>query len=209
MNSEGFVLIGGASSRMGRDKAQMTIGGQKMYELAVAALRNVCLDNVTLVGNSSVNCHELPVLADAGLDMISTRAPIVGVYSAIANAKTQWIAILACDLPFVTGDLIAKLAGYCSNEFDAVVPLQPDGLPQPLCAFYRRERCLPVIRDMIGKAELKMQNLLGLINTRFIPFDEIAGLDGSANFFLNINKMEDYQTAQKIFADERTDIQNA
>ena len=183
---EGFVLIGGASSRMGRDKAQLMIGGRQLFEIAAAALNDICKDQVTLVGSASGDDRELPVIADAGPVTASIRrAPIVGVYAALANAKAKWIVILACDLPFVTGDLIQRLAGCCSNEFDAVVPIQPDSRPQPLCAFYQRERCLPFVADMIGESDLKMQNLLGRINTRFVPFEEIADLNGSANFFLN------------------------
>ena len=91
-----------------------------------------------------------------------------------------------------------RLAGYCSNDFDAIVPVQSDAKPQPLCAFYRREGCLPVVEAMIRKDELKIQRLLSRISTRFVKFDEIADLDDSANFFLNVNKPEDYQAAIAI-----------
>ena len=197
-NPDGFVLIGGASSRMGRDKGQMSIGGRKLFERSAAALSSICLNNVTLVGKPDF-AHSFPVIPDVNIDSTPhSRASIYGLYTALVFAKTPWIAVLACDLPFVTGALITRLAGYCSNEFDAIVPVQPDTKSQPLCAFYRREGCLPVVEALVGKGELKIRGLLSSISTRFVEFDEIAALDGSADFFLNVNKPEDYQAAAAI-----------
>ncbi len=197
---EGFVLIGGASSRMGRDKAEMSLGGQRLFERAASALDGICQGEVTLVGKADFD-HDTPIISDISIDPSNQiRASIYGLYTALAFAKTTWISVLACDLPFVTKDLMARLAEYCSNEFDAIVPAQPDGQPQPLCAFYRREVSLVVVEAMVRNDDLKLQRLLSRITTRFIEFDEIADLDGSANFFLNVNKPEDYQAAIAIAA---------
>ncbi|MEQ1765331.1 MAG: molybdenum cofactor guanylyltransferase [Pyrinomonadaceae bacterium] len=196
-NSEGFVLIGGASSRMGRDKAEMVLGGRKLFERSVESLSTVCQGNVTLVGKvtSDLEC-DLPVISDISIDSLSHRkAPIIGLLTALTFAKTPWIVILACDLPFVTAELMKRIAGFCSSELDAIVPVQLDERPQPLCAFYRRERCIPVVEAMIKRKELKMQDLLSHVRTQFVQFDEIADLDGSADFFLNVNDPRDYETA--------------
>ena len=195
---EGFVLIGGASSRMGRDKAEMFLGGRKLFERAASALDGICLGNVKLVGKADF-AHNFAIIPDINLDLIThSRASLYGLYTALAFAKTPWIAILACDLPFVTENLMTRLAEYRSNEFDAVVPFQPDGQPQPLCAFYRREVSLVVVEAMVRNNDLKLQRLLSRISTRFLEFEEIANLDVSANFFLNVNKPEDYQAAIAI-----------
>ena len=128
----------------------------------------------------------------------AARGAMIGLYSALKYSKTKWISILACDLPFVTGDLMKRLASYCSNEFDAVVPVQPDAKLQPLCAFYQREKCLPIVKQLIDEGDVKMQSLISSLRTRFVEFDEIAELAGSANFFHNVNRPEDYETALEI-----------
>lgn len=200
-NPEGFILVGGASSRMGRDKAGMVIGGRKLVERSVESLSNICSERITLVGKltSDLEC-DLPVLDDIRVDWLShpQRAPIMGLLTALTFAKTPWIAILACDLPFVTAELMTRLASYCSGKLDAIVPVQPDERPQPLCAFYQRERCLPVVEAMLKRDKLKMQGLLLRLNTQFVQFDEIADLDGSADFFLNVNDPKDYEIAALI-----------
>ena len=93
-----------------------------------------------------------------------------------------------------------RLAGCCLNEFDAIIPIQSDTKPPPLCAFYQGEKCIHVVEAMIRNGDLKIQRLLSRLNTRFVGFDEIADLDGSADFFLNINSPADYETALKIAA---------
>ena len=203
---EGFVLVGGAGSRMGRDKAQMVLGGQKLFERAINALSEICSGRVSLVGgqsdrfagDSEFTFAVLPDLHDSGPN--SFRASMVGLHTALLSARTDWLAVLACDLPFVTSDLITALAWYCSDKFEAVVPRQPDGRPQPLCAFYRRERCLPVVKECLRTGELKLEGFLSRISPRYVESDELANLDGSSNFFLNLNKPEDYETALEIVA---------
>ena len=203
---EGFVLAGGASSRMGRDKALITVGGKKLFERAAAAMSKICRPRVSLVGGNGTRLAvrtelDIAVLPDLIIEGGNLpQAPIVGLFTALTYAKTPWIAILACDLPFVTKDLMTRLAGYCSDEFDAIVPVQPDGKLQPLCAIYRRERCLPVAEDMIEKGDLKMRALVSSLHTRFVDFGELADLSGSANFFFNVNKPEDHESALKIAA---------
>ena len=201
---DGFVLAGGASSRMGKDKAQMTIGGMKLFERAATALSEICHQSVSLVGRygtydplcTELDIADLPDLRFGGRNLL--RAPIIGLYTALTEAKTPWITVLACDLPFVTGDLMTKLSGFCSDEFDAVVPVQPDERPQPLCAFYRRESCLPAVERMLFAGDLKLQRLMSHLRTRFVNFEEISALPGSAHFFLNVNTIENYESAQKI-----------
>lgn len=201
---DGFVFVGGASSRMGRDKAQMILGGKRLFERAAAVLSEICKGRVSLVGDQSGHLAAGTELAVATVTDIRVagenlpRAPIVGLYTALAKATTPWIVVLACDLPFVTADLMTKLEGFCSDESDVVVPMQPDARPQPLCAFYRRERCLPVAEETLKTGDLKLQRFLSRVSTRYVGFDQIAGLEDSAHFFLNVNRPEDYESALRI-----------
>ena len=94
---DGFVLAGGESSRMGKDKAQMTIGGIKLFERAATALSEICHQSVSLVspnGTSDVLCTELDIAALPDLCVRGRnlpRAPIIGLYTALIKAQTPWI----------------------------------------------------------------------------------------------------------------------
>ena len=50
---QGFVLTGGASSRMGHDKAQIKVGGKMLFERAAIALAEVCGGKIFLVGRNA------------------------------------------------------------------------------------------------------------------------------------------------------------
>lgn len=208
MNSvEGFILAGGASSRMGRDKAALRLGGKTFVERAAAALFRITGEKISLVGNlpfdqktinfSTGKFLELPVIAD--VQTKNSPAALIGLHAALARAEADWAAVAACDLPFVTGDLFARLASFLGDEnADAVVPLQPDGRAQPLCALYRRAGCLKAAEAALGGENWSLQDFLRRINTIFVEFAEFADLPNSDRFFLNVNTPEDFLAAQKI-----------
>ena len=203
---QGFIFTGGGSSRKGRDKAQIEVGGKMLYERAAHALAEVCDGKIFLAGRNAADLNGKTELAVNSVPDRRTKsanvpaASIVGLYSALINAKTEWIAVLACDLPFVTGDLIGMLGEQRSDYFDAMVPHQVDAKPRPLSALYHRERCLSVADDMLLAGEYKLRKFLSRLSTHYVDFDEIASLDGSIDFFLNVNDHADYLEARRISA---------
>ena len=183
---DGFVLVGGRSSRMGRDKSALTISGQTFVERAAAALRGVC-DTIRVVGGDSGSPSGLSRVSDVYPDW----GALGGLQAALVNSGAQWTAILACDLPFVTPKLFQRLASL-RDDFDAVAPIQSDGFAQPLCALYKVATCRARATEMIECGERRPIALLQSVRTRWVDFNEISYLDGSSHFFDNINTPEDY-----------------
>lgn len=202
---DAFILAGGASSRMQRDKARLLLGGKTFVERAASTLSAVVAapERLFVVGNLEENWSDLPILPDEFSGESGDkrkRGAIVGLRAALKNTKANWAAILACDLPFASGELFERLASLRDEKFDAVVPVQPDGKRQPLCALYRRAACLPVVEAIIGGDDWSLRNLLRLVETRFARFDEIGDLPGADLFFFNVNTPEDYANAQAVLA---------
>jgi molybdopterin-guanine dinucleotide biosynthesis protein A len=104
--------------------------------------------------------------------------------------------VVACDFPFVTSELFARLAGVRS-DFEAVAPIQQDGIPQPLCSLYRVEPCLRLAERLIKSDERKPITLLQSVRTRWVFFNELNDLKGADSFFDNINTPEDYVRVKK------------
>lgn len=197
MQTEGFILAGGASSRMGEDKSRLSLGGRTFVETTAAALRAVATRVSVVSSRAGAESHGLSVVEDLrdGLGALG------GLHAALTACRAEWAAVVACDLPFVTGELLARLASMRSGATDstgaadAVAPVQDDGRLQPLCALYRARVCLEQVERMIRAGELRPRVLLSRVRTRLVAFEELRDLAGSARFFLNVNTPEDYARA--------------
>ena len=113
------------------------------------------------------------------------------MHAALSACGAEWALVVACDFPFVTGDLFGKLASSRGNA-EAVAPIQADGIPQPLCSLYRVKPCLTLAEELIKSGERKPIALLQSVRTRWVEFNELAGLENANSFFDNINTPEDY-----------------
>jgi molybdenum cofactor guanylyltransferase len=186
---EGFVLAGGASSRMGRDKAALMLEGQTFVSRIAATIAGM-VTKVSVVGLKTSLDPSLPIVAD----VFETWGALGGLHAALSACGAQWALVVACDLPFVSATLLRRLASL-REEFDAVVPIQKDGRPQPLCALYRVAACLDTAEKLIESGERRPLALLQSVRARLTPFEELADLDGAESFFDNINTPEDYERA--------------
>jgi molybdopterin-guanine dinucleotide biosynthesis protein A len=197
---EGFILVGGLSSRMGSDKSQLVFGKQTGVERIAGALRPLAV-RVRLVGSH--------VQAEAkGLvnvpDTHERWGALGGICAALGACQSEWAVVVACDLPFVSSDLFHRLWQLTEQSepqtLDAIVPIQPDEWPQPLCAVYRRETCSEAANQLIAAGEHTPRALLANVRTRWVEFRELADLPGSEHFFLNVNTPADYEQAVKALA---------
>jgi molybdopterin-guanine dinucleotide biosynthesis protein A len=176
---------------MGQDKARLRLSGREFVDHVVGALAEVT-EQVRLVGMRDDGARwSVPVIPDRNPGW----GPLGGVETALAACQAEWAVIVACDLPLVTGALLLRLAARRENV-DAVVPEQRDGRPQPLCAWYRRDRCFPVAERLLAEGEHRPRTLLDQVRTRWVRPDEWADLPGADRFFLNINTPEDFAQAK-------------
>ncbi len=190
---EGFILVGGASSRMGEDKARLTLGGLNFVEHIRVAL-DALAARITLVG-AAERCAAWPRLPSVP-DFYVEWGALGGLHAALTACRAEWAVVVACDLPFVTGELFLRLASLREN-FDAVVPVQQDGRWQPLCALYRASRAGALAAELIATGERRPRALLDQLRTRRVAFDELSSLRGADLFFTNVNTPEDYARARE------------
>jgi len=196
LDVEGFILVGGQSSRMGRDKSQLIINGQTTSQMIAQALAPVT-NRVRLVGSHSD--ATLPNIPDSH----DRWGPLGGIQAALHACRTERCLIVACDLPFVTRELFALLLDLMNDSntvADAIVPVQPDGTPQPLCAVYNCAPCLLAAEVAIANGRHSPRSMLDKIIVRYLTSDAYVRLPGAEHFFVNLNHPEDYQLAQKIAA---------
>jgi molybdopterin-guanine dinucleotide biosynthesis protein A len=188
---EGFILTGGASSRMGADKSRLVLGGKTFVARAAEALAAVAARTSVVSARESDADFGLPLVRD----LFVGAGALGGIHAALASSRAPWAAVVSCDLPFVAGELFERLAALRGPAFDAVAPRQSDGRAQPLCALYARDVCLRTAERLLSAGERRPRALLAEVRTRWVEPAELADLDGSDRFFTNVNTPADYAVA--------------
>lgn len=184
---EGFILAGGRSSRMGRDKSLIEIGGETLLARAARGLSGSCGKVTVVYGQTQETIEGLAFVRDEFAD----RGALGGLHAALAACRSRIAIILAVDLPLVTSDAVARLAGIAdsSSKYLAVVPRQADGRPQPLFAAYRSRFCAGPIGELIrSDPRASVRDFLDRINPRYV---EQSKLSDDPDLLMNLNTPAD------------------
>lgn len=175
MTRAGFVLVGGASRRMGQDKALLPLAGSTMAQEIAAKVR-AAAGNVTLIGPVDRYAHlGLPVVPDE----IGNCGPIGGLYTALRLGKADWNLIVACDMPHVTEGFLAELLLAAETSADDCLVPEIDGKLDPLCAVYHR-RVVTAAESAIHHKLFKMQDFISTLRASHWPVQDREAL-------LNVN----------------------
>lgn len=134
MNFSAVILAGGQSSRMGRDKATVELGGQTLLARQLALARGAGATELFISGRVGVDYGVTAVrlLTDRFLN----AGPLAGIEQALAEMSTAHLLVLAVDMPCLTAELVQNLAQACGKECGAVPEIR--GCIEPLVAFYPR-----------------------------------------------------------------------
>ena len=178
-----IVLCGGKSSRMGFDKAFIKAGGRTLVERQVEALSGR-FRKIILATNSPEK-YSLPRRVEKVADAVPGLGPLGGLASALERSDLRYNFTVACDMPFVSPDLAAYMAGSIKNGYQAVVPFYR-GEYQPLCAVYSRD-CLGEIREALARKRLKIVRLFSRLKVRKVPLRELKEFGDPDIYFRNIN----------------------
>jgi molybdopterin-guanine dinucleotide biosynthesis protein A len=185
----GFVVAGGMSQRMGRDKALLPWGETTLLDHALARLREVTDDVRILCGRERrYEDRGVPVVTDAEPESGS----LIGVFSGLLVLERPLGLFLAVDLPQVPVGLLHHLASLAADA-DVVVPAGVLG-PEPLCAVYARE-CLDPVRLAISRRDFKMTSFWEQVRIRAVVPTELRAFGDPDRLFLNLNSPEDYDRA--------------
>ena len=130
------VLSGGSARRLGRDKASTTINGISMIERVLRPISNDV--EVIVVGEyAESNTREVIITREVPVG----SGPLAALAAGLRHVTNDKFLLLATDMPFV-GELgleLLKILDGASGGIDAIVPVDEEGIPQPLCAAYRSQ----------------------------------------------------------------------
>jgi molybdopterin-guanine dinucleotide biosynthesis protein A len=197
-NVSAALLLGGLSTRMGRDKAHLTLFGVE-FATRIARLLSRLYGEVLLVGGTPPRgapgraVPDLPELAEP-------PCALRGLVTALAESRAERVQVVATDLPLVTPDLLVALMAW--PESQAVVPRNRLGA-HPLCAIYRRESVLSAARARLAAGEYRLEGLLAELDADYLEADDLAAVDPDGAALFNVNTPADLERVEAL-ARERT-----
>lgn len=188
----GFVLAGGTSRRMGRDKAQIPWGKGTLLSHAIEKIQ-VVVSRVIVVGAVAAEKLPVPILADN----VKGAGPLAGIQAALTNSSTEWNLIVAVDLPLLTVPLLTWISDFRDGAAQpAIIPRVKSRL-QPLCAVYHRD-LLPEVDAALSIQQSSIHRLLERLSTRIIEEDELIANGFASEMFLNVNTPDELDRARAI-----------
>jgi molybdopterin-guanine dinucleotide biosynthesis protein A len=180
---------------MGQNKALLrpVPGGMSLIEMVVARLAEAGFVTPILITN---NPDEYAFLGlESVPDMMRGLGPIGGVLTALRHSSSDRVLVVACDMPFLNPALLRYMRSV-PGEYDALAPVWNDaeGIArfEPLHTIYSKSGA-PVIEQRIAQGKLRMGDLLGALNTKYISQEEVRVFDPRLLSFQNINTPEEYE----------------
>lgn len=182
-----LILAGGQSSRMGEDKAFLSFQG-------VSFLENTC----RIAGDCAVQVYvitpwperyELIVPKSCGIinEPLPTQGPLLAFALGLSVVTTDWILLLACDLPLLTAETVQKWSRLLATVPENAIAWIPrrGNRWEPLCGFYHH-RCLESLTAYINQGGTSFQKWLNVS-----PVEELI-IENSEVLF-NCNTPEDLE----------------
>ena len=189
-NCTAVILTGGESKRMGSDKASVVLSGKSLLGHVLEQLEPLFSDMLI-----SVREKRPDIVYPQVVDGSESRGPMVGIKAALEVVKTDWVFVIACDMPLISTGLIQHLAGLRS-EFDAVVPFAFDR-PQPLFGFYNKT-CLPLVEARMKQGQRSMIRLLDDLDTCLLSEQQVKAIDSELKSLLSLDTMEDVKEVERF-----------
>jgi molybdenum cofactor guanylyltransferase len=184
------ILAGGQARRLGgADKSALEVDGRSILDRQLAVLRPLT-PHILIVtsGTERYRGVGVPVTKDC----IEGAGSLGGLYTALVEAPTDRVVVMACDMPFLTAPFLAHLAALGAGV-DAAIPRDARGL-HPLCAAWSR-RAAPHLRARIDAGRLRVLDALGGLEIREMGPDELAAFDPARRLLMNVNTPADYARA--------------
>jgi molybdopterin-guanine dinucleotide biosynthesis protein A len=195
----GLILAGGQSSRMGRDKALLPIGGMPLIAALLGRMARHCGRVIIAYGDErrarEYRAAIAPVLESGAiaerrvafaLDRYADCGPLAGLHAGLSELQTGWALVMGSDMPHVSASLLARMRSAAAAAGAAAAVVHAPG--QPFHALYRAS----LAREIAERLERGERRLLALLDRP----DAVAVApepDEAREAFVNLNTPEAYR----------------
>ena len=201
------ILAGGSSRRLGAEKSLLEFGGKPLICWTIEKL-HLAADEVIIVARSKDHAERLKKLAVEAVfawDSIEGYGPVAGLDAGMRCARGRLVFATGCDLPFLNLKVIEKLfdLAHTEEDYDATVPMQPNGYMEPLHSVYNREKMLFACQRAIKENERRIRAPLSELHINTVPVEMLRPLDNELLTFFNLNTPMDLEKARRLWPKDR------
>ena len=166
------------------------VGTRSILERQLALVRGLTA-HILIVGGdrSEVQPDDVRVVADR----IPGAGALGGLYTALMEAPTEQVLVIACDMPFLNAPFLAYVVDQ-GRDADAAVPREARGR-HPWCASYARRVAVHLHRHIVA-GHLRIGDALVDLAVRELGPDELAPFDHDGRLLCNVNTPDDYDQAR-------------
>lgn len=178
------ILTGGDSRRMGQDKASLLLGERSLLQHVITIVQPLFHEVIISVRQPRAEIT-LPQVCDDP----AHRGPLAGLAAGLQRAKTPWVFVLACDMPFIEPTVVERLARFRDGH-QAIVPMV-QGYPQPLAAFYAVSCAGLALGCLNGDGKHSLRELLDKLQVRYVSEDELQIRGSQSRSFVDLDTPEE------------------
>jgi molybdopterin-guanine dinucleotide biosynthesis protein A len=192
----GFVLAGGASRRMGCDKARLPFGPESLVDRQVRLLSALCRSVAIIGPRDRFDGTRIQVYEDE----ISGKGPLGGIHAGLRKARTEFSLFLGCDMPLMEERFLRYLfeQALASRALTTLAPPWAAGR-YPLCAVLRRG-ALARVGSCLESGQYQVGRFFSRSPRRTISKPEFAHAGFSTRIFSNLNTPEEYERMRQQWA---------
>jgi len=199
----GYILVGGGSTRFGRDKALVEFDGQPMLARMMKLMSGVMKD-LKLV---AVPEKYVEFGAQLVADRWPGQGPLGGIITALEDAaasaaRPEWNLIVSCDMPFLTQEWLAFLGERAAKSKAQVVFPHSGTGPEPLCACWQTDAAAK-LRSGFERGVRKVTEGIAQLRAEVLDEADWKRFDSAGRLFWNMNTAADYEEARRILEAER------
>ncbi|HLE35434.1 MAG TPA: molybdenum cofactor guanylyltransferase [Nitrososphaerales archaeon] len=185
-----IVLAGGRSTRMGRSKALIQIKGKEMLVWVVEGLKPLVNEIIVVAKDESAQSSYrkiVPHNVKIFTDVMELDGPLVGMYTAFLECKSEYAYAHPIDSPVINKSVIQYLFQK-ADGYDASIIKWDDGTVEPMHAVYNVRTGLAEAKRALDRGDTSAKVLASkLENVNYIPVDNLRKFDDKLVSLLNVN----------------------
>jgi len=199
----GYILAGGGSTRFGRDKALVEVGGIPMIASMIELVRSVTRQMKIVAAPGKYDAFGVEIVEDRW----PGEGPLGGIITALEDAaqsaaRPEWNLVVSCDMPFLTQEWLAFLGERATkSKAQVVFPHSASG-PEPLCACWQTGAAAE-LRSGFERGVRKVTEGIALLRAEVLDEADWKRFDSAGRLFWNMNTASDYEETRRMLEAEQ------